>query len=111
MSSYMGPGPAANRSRGPGNNSRVSMDVSATRNDDERQFILHEWNKWAPEHLPAERNGVGSGTDAIQFFTFLQIQCPLLLQFRTLNADPWPTVHTWLKQSRKVLGGPVGPQS
>ena len=78
-----------------------------TRNDDERQFILYEWEKWAPEHLPAARNGIGSGTDAIRFFTILQIERPRLLQFRTLSANPWQTVHSWLKQSRKVLGGSI----
>jgi hypothetical protein len=104
MSSHMTPVPPASRSKEPGDSSEISMDASATRNEDERQFILHEWDKWAPKHLPAARNGIGSWTDAIHFFTFLQIERPRLLQFGTLSADPWQTVNSWLKQSRKVLG-------
>ena len=100
----MTPFSTANHSKERGTISEMSMWEAATRNDDERQFILHEWGKWAPKHLPAARSGVGSGTDAIQFFTFLQIECPRLLQFRTISADPWQIVYTWLKQSRKVLG-------
>jgi hypothetical protein len=66
--------------------------------NDAESLILHEWRRWAPQHLQATRSHDGG---ARAFFDFLERERPDLLEFRC-SGTKWKRVHKWLLRNGRI---------
>jgi hypothetical protein len=66
--------------------------------DPARKAVISEWDRWASKRLPTGYKA--SGDDEMNFFGYMQRDCPHLLPDG--EGDPWITVHGWLLLERRV---------
>jgi hypothetical protein len=75
-----------------------AMQLAKKYDDPARKAVISEWDRWASKRLPTGYKA--SGDDEMNFFGYMQRDCPHLLPDG--EGDPWNTVHAWLLLERRV---------
>ncbi|HEY7298570.1 MAG TPA: hypothetical protein VH684_11595 [Xanthobacteraceae bacterium] len=75
----------------------VRKSAAAARRDEARRRWLQEWDRWAPQNLPADRRP--TGTDGFRFF--MAVKGDPFLDFES-TGDAWQTVQAWLLAAGKI---------
>lgn len=68
--------------------------------EDARIAVEAAWHEWRRQR-GFQHDAVLSGAAGLEFFAYLESQCPDLLNFK-YQGDKWQIVHSWLLQDGQV---------
>jgi hypothetical protein len=72
------------------------MGVREDKNNKDRQAILREWDSWSKQYP------VDSAIRGLEFFDYLKVNKPALLEFSSDTPDKWQAVRSWLLRGGRV---------